>query len=280
MIKKTIIVMLVLTVLLLISCEINLSSDNITSDSQHKIQMPETVENTEINPTEPEWHTAYCDYILNDFDVDMGFITLGLADLDNNGVPELIIYDDSKGSLSGGFTIVTINNNGNAERIFSAGLRSLYIVSNDEIYFYRDFDALPDSGGMVGYGYVYMIKNINGELKCTALISAGISDYDVESDERDLYWSVGGEENVLKQPEFKKYLYIKKAISNDEWEDITPDEYLNLKKSYLGDNPNGKTVWDLVEIRHDCFDEDNLWDSQRFPDKSEIDDFFENWYKN
>jgi len=110
-------------------------------------------------------------------------------------------------------------------------------------------------------------------------LKAEVSDYDIQSDESELFWSVYGEENVLKCPEFENYLSIQKSNANGGWEDITAGEYLSLKNSCLGNNPRGNTVWDLSEISHDFFDENDIMDSVRSPNKSEIHDFFDSWTK-
>jgi len=277
---KKINIMIIICFLLLAGCNTNSTSPNSEPNSKHETQthknieyvkseekfnpfgiyIPEIDENIKDHPSEWEWYLAYCDYVMNDYEVLMGYITLGFVDLNNNGIPELIIYDDSKGTLGGRFTIVTIIN-GSTRELFSSGLRTLYIKTENDgkMYFYRNFNSLNGGGGTFGYGYVSVLQNINGDLKCTELLRANISGFSVQTEESELFWNVYGEADVLKCHEFQSFLSIQKCKSDGEWEDITADEYLRLKHEYLGNEPEGDTVWNLAEFRHECFDLNALY---------------------
>ena len=141
---------------------VEITSENITNPP-YESQPLETTENIEISQSEQEWHRIYSDYVLNEYEIIMGYITLGLTDFNESGTPELIIVDDSKGSLGGKFTIITIID-GIATKLISSGLSSQYIIYKGELYLYRDFDSLNGGGGTFGYGYVSIVDNTNGPL--------------------------------------------------------------------------------------------------------------------
>ena len=238
----------------------------------------------------PNWQEAYSDYILNCYQGVHGFITLGLADFDKSGVPELVILDDSKGTLGGAFSVITYKDRV-ATKLIASGTSSSYTISNNgkDIYFYRDFHSMHSSGGTYGYGYVSALKSVNGVFSCTPLLQAKITDFSFEDNEdlRSLAWEVDtSEEDVLHHKEFTSFLSIQKSTANGEWQDISADEYLRLKNSFIGNNPTSYRGYErgdpyaLPEIRYDCFDmsSDNSDDHYGgLPSKDEIDTFFAQW---
>jgi hypothetical protein len=245
---------------------------------------------TKLPEAKSNWKEAYTEFLLHHYEGVHGYITLGLADFDKSGTPELIILDDSMGSLGGAFSIVAYQNK-QAELLFSSGTSSSYVISKDgkELCFFRNFDSLHSSGGTYGYGYVTKLISINGVFSCTPLLQVKIADFSFEDDEtlRTLAWEMSvGEASLLKSKEFGQFVSIQKSNADDEWQDISADDYLRLKKSYLGDNPKeyrGHERGDpfaLPEIRHEFYDlsSDNPDDyNGRMPTEHELGTFFARW---
>ena len=219
-----------------------------------------------------EWKTAYKNHLAS-YIPEMGFITLGLADFNDDKQPELIILDDSLGTLGGIYIIVSYQN-GEAVEICRYGISSSITEVNEQFYFYRDFDSIHSSGGMFGYGFVSKLDCKNGIFSISNLLESSI-DYNFSADLDELSWQLEGEVNVLKSIDFKNYLTIQKW-ANSDWQHISADEYILFKNTCLGANPFPKQLTDYFKNELDFFDSSY----NTYPiTQDKLDELFNEWGK-
>lgn len=265
----------ILTILfvLAITLAIFTGCSNNNSTGSNSITTTGTVEINSVADDKTDWKTAYKNYLAF-YSPEMGYETLGLVDFNGDEQPELIILDDSHGTLRGRYIIISFQN-GEAVKICLYGTSSSITEVNGQLYFYRDFDSIHDSGGMYGYGFVSRLDCSDGIFSIANFLESSIDyNYDLNLDE--LSWQLRGEENVIKSSDFKNYLTIQKWADDNKWQDINADEYISLKITYIGENPSGKQITDYFKHKLDFFDNS---DNTRPITQNELDEFFHQWDK-
>jgi hypothetical protein len=238
--------------------------------TEKNIQKEVTNHNSADDKT--DWKKAYKNYLVA-YTPEMGFITTGLVDFNADEQPELIILDDSHGTLGGRYTIVSFQN-GIAVEVCQYGMSSSITEVDSQLFFYRDFDSIRSGGGTHGYGFVSRLDYANGAFSITNLLQASI-DYNYDNALEELSWQLEGEENVLRSSDFKNYLSIHK-MEGIKWQNISNDEYSSLKTTYIGAEPTGKQITDFFKYKHDFFDSS---DNTHLIAQNELDDFFDEWSK-
>ena len=279
----TMFVLLAFTLIIFTGCSSNNGTVNGSTTTDATVSATTdttaaTISTTEFIPTVQDivdWKTAYKNYLAS-YTLEMGFITLGLADFNNDTQPELIIIDDSKGTLRGVYTIVSYQN-GEAVKLGRYGTTSSVVEVDGHLYFYRNFDSILASGGMYGYGFVSKLTCEKDVFSVSDLLRANIDhSFDYYSDEKFSKLNLDGEVEILTNNQFREHLIIQQRVGNVNWQNIEADEYLSMKGMYIGAKPIGKDITDYFDYTLNFFDEFG----NTYPiTQSKLDEFCGKWDK-